>query len=114
MAGELLSDRSRSGQRAERARRIQRVAGDDENAARLSRRRRIWSAAFFVVALAPLAFGDSGVWGERGIVHRFAVRAPFLFEADGRGVSVYDVSTNTPRSVTFVATKDESLDVAVS
>lgn len=45
-------------------------------------------------------------------MHRFAIRAPFLFEADGRGVSVYDVSTNTPRSVAFVPTKDESLDVA--
>src|SRR5437763_12677154 len=111
MAGELLSDRSRSEQRAERARRgcgrIQRVAGDDENAARLSRRRRVWCVALLVLALAPLAFADSGVWGDRGIVHRFAVRAPFLFEVDGRGVSVYDVSTNTPRVVGFVPTKDE-------
>src|SRR4051795_1280462 len=109
MAGELLPDRSRS----ERQRRIQRVAAHDENAARLSRRRRVWCAALCpggmaalmrisggmaaaLLLLAPLAFGDSGVWGERGIVGRFAVRAPFLFEADGRGVSVFDVSTNTP------------------
>src|SRR4051794_12180214 len=187
MAGELLPDRSRS----ERQRRIQRVAADDENAARLSRRGRVWCAALCpggmaalmrisggmaaallllaplafgerpsddenagplscrrrvwcaalrpecgghaaarvtrghaarraggmaaaLLLLAPLAFGDSGVWGERGIVGRFAVRAPFLFAADGRGVSVFDVSTNTPRKVGFVPTADESLDLAVA
>jgi len=67
-----------------------------------------------LTVVAPLALADSGVWGERGIVGRLAVRAPYLFEADGRGVSVYDVSTNDPRRIGIAPTADESLDVAVS
>ena len=54
------------------------------------------------------------MWGERGIVRKLAVRAPLLFEADGRGVSVYDVSTNDPRRVVVVPAAAESLDLAVS
>ena len=53
------------------------------------------------------------MWGERGIIRRIAVRAPLLFEADGRGVSVYDIRTNEPRRVGTVPTADESLDLAV-
>jgi len=64
--------------------------------------------------IAPLALADSGVWGERGIGRRYAVRSPLLFEADGRGVSVYDISDNTPRQLGSIATRAESLDLAVS
>jgi len=46
-------------------------------------------------------------------VRHFAVRAPLLFEADGRGVSVYDISTNDPHAVSVVPTADESLDLAL-
>jgi len=53
------------------------------------------------------------VWGERGIIRRIAVRSPLLFEADGRGVSVYDVRTSDPRRVIVVPTADESLDLAI-
>lgn len=70
-------------------------------------------AFLLLCVIAPLALADSGVWGERGIVRRLAVRGPLLFAADGRGVSIYDVSTNAPRNVGVVPTADESLDVAV-
>src|ERR1043165_1354957 len=130
MAGKFFSDRSRS-----EGRRVQRVVSDDENAARFSRRagvryvallkpapaaascrtpwRRQAAALLIAFALAPFALADSGVWGERGIVRHFAVRAPLLFEADGRGVSVYDISTNDPRAMGVVPTADESLDLAL-
>lgn len=39
----------------------------------------------------PLA-AQQGVWGERGISRRFAVRGDLVYAADGRGVSVYDVA----------------------
>lgn len=37
-------------------------------------------------------FAQQGVWGERGISRRFVLRGDLLYAADGRGVSVYDVS----------------------
>src|SRR5436305_263259 len=109
MAGKFFSDRSRS-----EGRRVQCMVSDDEDAARFSRRAGVrYFALLLTFALAPLALADSGVWGERGIVHHFAVRAPLLFEADGRGVSVYDISTNDPRAVGVIPTADESLDLAL-
>src|SRR5438270_626923 len=80
----------------------------DENASRFSRRGRVRrpplrDAGVLIAVLpgalrrltflllcviAPLALADSGVWGERGIVRRLAVRAPLLFAADGRGVAI--------------------------
>jgi hypothetical protein len=90
------------------------MATGDENAARFSRGEGVRRVALcLLILIAPLARAESGVWGERGIIRRIAVRAPLLFEADGRGVSVYDIRTNEPRRAGTVPTADESLDLAV-
>ncbi len=63
---------------------------------------------------APAALADSGVWGERGIAQSFASRAPYLFEANGLGIAVYDAASNDPRRTAIVPTRAESLGVAIS
>jgi hypothetical protein len=56
---------------------------------------------------------DSGMWGSRGISHRFLTRDNLVFSADGRGLAVYDVSSPGAIKRTAVAqTDDESLDAA--
>lgn len=48
---------------------------------------------FLVLSLSLGALaGPQGIWGERGISRRFVLRGNLLYAADGRGVSVYDVS----------------------
>ena len=49
-------------------------------------------AISLLFAALPLLATPSGVWGERGISRRFAVNGNLLYAADGRGVSVYDVT----------------------
>src|SRR5712692_7969771 len=65
-----------------------------------------------VIALAPVAFGQSGEWGSRGVSRRFAVRGERVFAADGWGVTVYDVSQPTVRRLVFAETRAESFDLA--
>ncbi len=70
--------------------------------------------ALLLTLAAPAALCDSGVWGERGIARSFAVRAPYLFEASGLGLSVYDTAAKDPRRIATIPTAGESLDVAIS
>lgn len=72
-------------------------------------------ALVLVALLFPLfAFADSGSWGSRGISRRFAVRDNLVFDADGRGLSVYDVRNPASiQRIAVAATDDESLDVAL-
>jgi hypothetical protein len=61
---------------------------------------------------APL-FAQSGVWGSRGISHAFLVRDNLVYDVDGRGVSVYDVSNPAAiRRVAVAEEEAESLDGA--
>ncbi|MBV8517600.1 MAG: hypothetical protein JO197_09390 [Acidobacteria bacterium] len=53
-------------------------------------------------------------WGERGISRRFALRGNLLYDVDGRGVSVYDVSdTSSIRRVDSEPWNDETYDLAL-
>lgn len=53
--------------------------------------RRLVVCAVAVSLLLPLA-AFAGSWGERGISQRFITAGNLLYAADGRGVSVHDVS----------------------
>lgn len=57
-------------------------------------RGRVKKPALLLVLLSLPLFAQtpSGSWGERGISRRFAVSGNLVYAADGRGVSVYDVS----------------------
>jgi hypothetical protein len=69
--------------------------------------------ATITALLALPANADSGMWGSRGISHRFLTRDNLVFDADGRGLAVYDVSSPAAVKRTTVAqTDDESLDAA--
>lgn len=60
----------------------------------------------------PLA-AQQGVWGERGISRRFAVRGDLVYAGDGRGVSVYDVSNPSAiRRIDVESSDAESRDLA--
>lgn len=68
-----------------------------------------------VLLLLPVSAFAQGIWGQRGATHAFAVNASgnFLYAADGRGVSAYDVSGS---SITRIDTEwgdDETYDVAL-
>ena len=55
-----------------------------------------------------------GVWGERGISRRFVVSGNLLYAADGRGVSVYDVSNPAAiRRIDVESGDAESRDLAL-
>src|SRR5687768_12791641 len=57
---------------------------------------------------------QSGVWGERGASRRFVVNGNILYAADGRGVSVYDVSAaNRVSRIDVETTTAESNDLAI-
>ena len=65
-----------------------------------------------VFSLSSLA--QSGVWGERGASRRFVVNGNILYAADGRGVSVYDVSAADRVSrIDVETTTAESNDLAI-
>ena len=54
-----------------------------------------------------------GIWGERGISRRFVLRGDFLYAADGRGVSVYDVADpRVIRRVDIESGDAETFDLA--
>ena len=67
---------------------------------------------FLAIALAlPLHAGE---WGSRGVSRRFVVSGDRLFAADGRGVSVYDVSNPAGiRRIDIEAGLDETNDLAL-
>ena len=57
---------------------------------------------------------QGGIWGERGISRRFVLRGDVLYAADGRGVSVYDVSTAAAiRRIDVESGDAESYDLAL-
>ncbi len=69
--------------------------------------------AVCLIAFIPLlTYAQSGVWGCRGISHRFISRGNFVFAADGRGVAAYDVSQANVRRVAIAETEGQSLDLA--
>ncbi|HYR29218.1 MAG TPA: hypothetical protein VEU30_12180 [Thermoanaerobaculia bacterium] len=70
-----------------------------------------------LLSLVLLSFSlfaqPQGIWGERGISRRFVLRGDLLYSADGRGVSVYDVSN--PASIRRIDVESgdaESRDLA--
>ena len=63
--------------------------------------------------LVAAAQTQQGIWGERGISRRFLVRGNLLYAADGRGVSVYDVSNPAAiRRIDVESGNAESRDLA--
>ena len=67
-----------------------------------------------VLLLLSIPLAAQGVWGERGISRRFAVRGDVVYAADGRGVSVYDVSNPAAIARIDIESGDaESRDVAL-
>ncbi|MEO8036255.1 MAG: hypothetical protein ABI837_17600 [Acidobacteriota bacterium] len=69
--------------------------------------------AILVLLLPIAAHSDTGMWGSRGISRRFLVRGDLVFDADGRGISVYDTSAPSQiRRVSVATTDDDSLDLA--
>jgi hypothetical protein len=56
-----------------------------------------------------------GIWGQRGATRAFAVNATgkFLYAADGRGVSAYDVSGSSVQRIDVEWGDDETVDVAL-
>lgn len=69
------------------------------------------SLVSFLVSLSAVA--DSGMWGQRGFPQRFVISGNFLYAADGRGVSVYNVAS--PAAITRIDVEwsdDETYDLA--
>lgn len=72
--------------------------------------------AFLILPLALLVLAGpslraQGNWGSRGISRRFVVGGSRLFAAEGRGVAVYDLITNT--RLESATRDDETTDVAL-
>jgi hypothetical protein len=64
------------------------------------------------LSLSTLA--DAGTWGPRGASHGFVLNGNILYSADGRGVSVYDVSAADRISrIDLEWGDDETLDLAL-
>lgn len=72
---------------------------------------------FFLISLNPAALaatGDAGMWGQRGFTRSFAAEGNFLYTADGRGVSAYDVShPEGIRRLDVEWSDDETFDLAL-
>jgi hypothetical protein len=67
-------------------------------------------ASSFVFAATP-----AGLWGSRGISKRFVIQGNLLYDADGRGVTVYDVSDPAQmHSIDVNLANDETYDVALT
>lgn len=65
------------------------------------------------LSVAAAAATPQGIWGERGISRRFLLRGNLLYAADGRGVSVYDVSNPAAiRRIDVESGDAESRDLA--
>lgn len=71
-------------------------------------------ALFFSLILASTVAAQQGEWGLRGITREFATTGNLVYAADGRGVSVYDVSSPTAIRRLDIETGDETHDVALS
>ena len=55
----------------------------------------------------------AGVWGARGVSHAFLVRGNLVYDVDGRGVAVYDVTNPAAiRRTAVIESVAESLDGA--
>ncbi|HKR62680.1 MAG TPA: hypothetical protein VJZ00_03020 [Thermoanaerobaculia bacterium] len=66
------------------------------------------------LSLVP-TFLFAGQWGSRGISKRFVTAGNLLYDADGRGVTVYDVSNPANmRAVDVELADDETYDVALT
>jgi hypothetical protein len=78
--------------------------------------RRARSAALLLSLLLTLtASASQGIWGDRGIAQRFLVEGGLLYAADGRGVSVYDVSDpSNIRRIDVEFSDEETYDIAFS
>lgn len=75
----------------------------------------VFMTRFFLVTLALLAgsVAHAGVWGERGHPQQILVRGAFAYAADGRGVSVYDISDPADIQVVDVESRHaETVDAA--
>ncbi len=71
-------------------------------------------AILLLVLIPTVVFAQSGSWGSRGLSRQFAVDGNLLLDADGRGLTVYDVGNSAAAHRTAVAlTDDESLGLAL-
>src|ERR1051326_6577014 len=74
--------------------------------------RRLSLFLLLLLAASPL-LAQSGVWGARGGSHAVLVRGNLVYDVDGRGGAVYDVSNPAAISRTAVIDSEaESLDGA--
>lgn len=79
----------------------------------LVRVRKLVLLSLLSLSLAVSAQPQQGIWGERGISRRFLVRGNLLYAADGRGVSVYDISNPSAiRRIDVESGDAESRDLA--
>jgi hypothetical protein len=75
-------------------------------------KRVLLSGWFVCFLLSPVSHAAG--WGERGISKRFAIDGGFLYSADGRGVTAYDISNPASmRAIDVESGNDESFDVAL-
>lgn len=73
--------------------------------------RRLFSSILFFLLVSPLAHAAN--WGERGVSKHFVIDGNRLYSADGRGVTVYDISDPAAmHSIDVESGDDESFDVA--
>lgn len=67
---------------------------------------------FLFLLIVPVSHAAG--WGERGVSKNFTIAGERLYAADGRGVTVYDISNPASmRSLDVESGDDESLDVAL-
>jgi hypothetical protein len=70
--------------------------------------------SLLVLSLLATLSAHAASWGERGISRRFALRDDVLYDVDGRGVSVYDVSDPAAiRRIDSEPWDDETYDLAL-
>jgi hypothetical protein len=79
------------------------------------RRMTVLTLLLFFVSQIALAQTPTGTWGSRGSSKRFAVDGDLLYSADGRGVTVYDISDPAkPHAVEVETAADETFDLALT
>jgi hypothetical protein len=79
--------------------------------------RRFSFFSLLLLLIVPVTFAATpvGNWGSRGISKRFVVDGDRLYAADGRGVTVYDISdSSNVHSVEVETAKDETFDLALT
>lgn len=77
--------------------------------------RKLLVLSLFSLLSSAAAAQPQGIWGERGISKQFVLRDNVLYAADGRGVSVYDVTNPAAiRRIDAESGDGEAVDLALA